>query len=328
MKVYRMILSCLLMVVFVLVAVNAHAHKTISVSNADKLLKVINKLKSGSIVYLKSKSYVLNDTLRITTSNVSIIGEPGTKLSLANNVNKPVIAIGSQEAVPTFTTVNVTISDIEIDGNKDNQSSEIQADKPWIRNNGIDVRAVKRLTIQNVVSRNSRSGGLVISNKCSDIYVMNSEFDNNFFDGIAYYDSKRIYTQNSSIKNNNGAGISLDVDISDSIFSNCILDSNKDVGIFIRFANELRFNNCVIKNSGSYAVFLGHNEEDKGVHDLMFSGCQLLNNVGGVLMSSVNDTQSSHNSVVGCVFRANEQAGRLNIKTEGSQVYETANIMM
>ena len=70
------------------------------------------------------------------------------------------------------------------------------------------------------------------------------------------------------------------------------------------------------------------NEEDKGVHDLMFLGCQLLNNVGGILMSSVNETQSSHTSVVSCVFRANEQEGRLNIKTEGSQVYESANIMM
>lgn len=116
MKVYRMILSCLIMFVFVLVTDNANAHKTISVNNADKLIKIINKnkLKSGSIVSLKSKSYVLNDTLRVTTSNVSIIGAPGTKLSLANNVNKPVIAIGSQEAVPTFTTENVTISDVDL----------------------------------------------------------------------------------------------------------------------------------------------------------------------------------------------------------------------
>jgi len=316
------------MIVFLLVTVNAHAHKTIFVSNPNKLLKTVNKLKSGSIVYLKSTSYVLHDTLRITTSDVSIIGQPGTKLILADNVNKPVISIGSQEEIPSFTIENITISDIQIDGNKDNQGSEIQADKPWIRNNGIDVRAVKRLTIKNIVSNNNRSGGLVISNKCSDIYVINSEFDNNYFDGIAYYDSQRIYTQNSSMKNNNGAGISLDVDISDSIFSNCILDSNKDVGIFIRFANELRFNNCAIKNSGSWAVFLGNNEEDKGVHDIMFSSCQLLNNIGGILMSSVNETQSSHTSVVSCIFRENEQAGRPNIKTEGSQVYEAANIMM
>jgi hypothetical protein len=277
---------------------------------------------------VEPNTYVVYDTFRINQSNVSILAEPGTKVVLGNHVNKPVIAIGSQEQIPSYTIENIYISGVEIDGNKENQDSEFDTDRSWIRNNGIDVRAVKRLTIHNVVSRNNRSGGLVISWESSDIQVLNSEFDNNYFDGVAYYDSTRIYTLNSSMKNNNSAGISLDNDLSDSIFSNCIVDSNQDVGIFSRFSTEIRFNCCIIKNSSSWAVFLGHDENDNGVHDIMFSSCHLLNNTGGIIMSSTNDTQSNFTSIVSSVFRGNEQNGRTNMQTSGSTVWQSANIFM
>lgn len=286
------------------------------------------KLSPQMIIRVESNTYVLKDTFRINRSNVCIIAEPGTKATLADHVNKPVLAIGSQEEIPSHTIENICVSGVEIDGNKTNQDSEYDTDKPWIRNNGIDVRAVKRLTIDNVVSKNNRSGGLVISWDSSDVYISDSEFDNNHFDGIAYYDSKRIYTQNSSMKNNSGAGISLDNDLSDSIFSNCIIDSNQDVGIFIRFSSELRFNSCTIKNSSSWAVFMGHDENDNGVHDIMFSSNQLLNNDGGILLSSTNDTQSSYTSVTSSVFRGNQKTGRDNIQTNGSTIWQAANIFM
>jgi hypothetical protein len=308
---------------------------TIVVENTESLLAAQTLFKKGAlkksprtVIRIKTNTYILHDTYHIDQSNISIIAEPGTKLILADHVNKPVIAIGSQEEIPSYTIENVSISGIEIDGNKENQDSEYDTDIPWIRNNGIDVRAVKRLTIDNVVSRNNRSGGLVVSWGSSDIHVQNSEFDNNYFDGVAYYDSRRIYTLNSSMKDNSGAGISLDNNLLDCIFSNCIIDSNQDVGIFARYSKELRFNSCAIKNSANWAVFLGHDENDNGVHDIMFSSCQLLNNDGGIFVSSTNDTQSSHTSIVSSVFRGNQQSGRANIQTFGSSVWNTANIFI
>lgn len=328
MKSKRVNWSVLILIGLLVSAGSVNAATTVVVSTTAALLKSVKTLKSGTTLSLKSKTYVLNDTLRIATSNVAVIGEPGTKLVLDNNVNKPVVAIGSQDENPSSVTNNVTFADIEIDGNKNNQTSETQADKSWIRNNGIDVRSVTNLTINNVISNNNRSGGLVISNDCSDIHIMNSSFRNNYYDGIAYYDSQRIYTQNSSMIDNNGAGISLDLGITDSIFSNCIVDGSGDVGIFIRFASELRFDHCVIKNSASWAAFMGHNEEqdDAGVHDSVFSGCHILNNVGGIMMSSETQEQSSYNSIVGCVFRGNEQSGRRYYQTEGSTLYRAGNI--
>jgi len=281
-----------------------------------------------TVVHIEARTYVLQDTFRIAQSNFAVIAEPGTKVILADHVNKPMLAIGSQEEVPSFIVENVYISGIVMDGNKENQDTEYETNRPWIRNNGIDVRAVKRLTIENVAARNNRSGGVVVSWGSSDVHILNSEFDNNSFDGVAYYDSRRIYTNNSSMKNNNNAGVSVDNNFVDSAFSNCIIDSNGDVGIFARFSKELRFNNCAIKNSGSWAAFLSHDENNNGIHDTMFSVCQLLNNSGGFFMGSVTEDQSSFNSIIGCVFRGNERNGRDNIQTSGSHIWGVGNLMM
>ena len=302
-----------------------------TVRNTSDLIKVEKIINSGKFTKLtinvKANTYILYDTFRINQSNVSIIVEPGTKVVLADHINKPVIAIGSQEQTPTTTIENIYISGngVEIDGNKANQDREVEQDRPWIRNNCIDVRSVRRLTIENVVVHDARSGGLVISWGSSDIHIINSSFNNNFFDGVAYYDSERIYTNSCSMISNNNAAISLDNNLRDSIFSDCIADSNGDVGIFIRYSKQVRFNNCVIKNSGSYAAFLSHDESGNGVHDIMFSGCQILNNQnGGIYVASTED-KSAYTSVVGCVFRGN---GGDAIISDGSVIWQAANIIM
>lgn len=279
-------------------------------------------------ILLAPGSYSVSDTLVISQSNVSIYAPAGATLSLADHINKPVISVGSQEETPSYTVENIRISGITIDGNKANQDSEFHGDKEWIRNNGIDVRAVYRLTIENCVSRNNRSGGLVISWGSADIHVVNSEFDDNYFDGIACYASRRIYTSNSSMKNNNSAGISLDNGVSECLFSNCILDGNGDVGIFCRFADEIRLSGCTVKNSGSWAVFLGHDDGNNGVHDVMFTGCQFLDNQGGLLLSSSDESQSSHTSITGSVFRGNAQADRPSFQTYGSVLWTSGTVFM
>lgn len=289
---------------------------TLNASQKDEVTKLI---------FVEPGIYTIQDTIRINESNIQVIGVPGVIIKLADHVNKPVIAIGSQDNPPNRLIENISITGLKIDGNKDNQDQEYDVSRSWIRNNGIDIRKVRRLTIDNVVVHDARSGGLVISQDSSDIHVINSSFNSNFFDGIAYYTSKRIYTHNCSMLSNNNAAISLDNDLEDSIFSDCIADSNGDVGIFMRCGKEVRFNHCVIKNSGSYAAFLSHDEHGNGVHDVMISGCQILHNKnGGIYVASTKD-KSDYTSVVGCVFRGNEGE---TIRSDGSIIWENANISM
>lgn len=338
MKIGRL-LAMLFIVLFLVHIIESNAlagnvqRSQITVKNAAELSLALKKRQNvessnaSTIIYVKPGTYTVSDTITINVSNVTVIAEPGAKIILADHVNKPVIAIGSQEESPTYTIENIYISGIEVDGNKDNQESEYDADKKWIRNNAIDVRSVKRLTLDNVVCKNARSGGLVISWASSDIHVNNSSFSNNYFDGVAYYDSQRVYTNACSMINNNSAGISLDANFRDSIFANCILDTNGDVGIFMRNSSKIRFNGCTIQNSGSYAAFIGHDENNNGVRDIFFSGCHMLDNSGGIFVGST-EQQSGYISVSGSSFRGNELNGRLTFSGPESILLQSGNIVV
>jgi hypothetical protein len=281
-----------------------------------------------TVIHLDPKVYVVLDTVRVNRSNLQVIASPGTKIILADHVNKPVIAIGSQEEVPTTMVENISISGVEIDGNKANQDSEFDVDLPWIRNNGIDIRAARRVVLDNLVVHDARSGGIVVSWDSWDIHIQNSSFTDNFFDGVAYYDSQRIYTTNTLMRNNQAAGISLDNDLRDLVFANCIVDGNQDVGLFMRFSRQIGFNGCAIQNSGSYGTFLSHDEAGHGVQDVMFSGCHFLNNNGGIKLASTDD-RSKYNALVSSVFRGNAQNGRLSIDdSDGAELLQSGNIVL
>lgn len=300
---------------------------SVTVSNLAGLKSAQKTLDStryyAVTITVKANVYTLEDTFRITRSNVTLQAEQGAKFVLKAGVNRPVLAIGSQAATPATWVENVVVKGLILDGNKDQQTSEYSSAAAWIRNNCIDVRKTRRLLIDNVSAANGRSGGLVISYDSSDIQVRNSSFNTNYFDGLAYYASERIFTSACTMLANGNAAISLDNALKDCLFSDCLADANGDVGVFARNATGLRFSNCVIKSSGSFAVFLSHDDAGHGVHDIVFSNCHVLDNVQGLKVASTED-KSSRVTVTGCVFHGN---GDTPVTTDGTVVSESANIV-
>jgi len=291
---------------------------------ATTLLATPNSgVDSHTIVRLHSGRYEITKTLRIARSNVSLFGEKGVVLHLADNANIPVIAIGSQTEYPLENERihNIQISGIEIDGNKENQQSELVADKPWIRNNGIDIRMASEVLISRVSVSNNRSGGLVISWKAKDIQVNDSFFERNYFDGIAYYDSTRVYTTNCVMRNNVFAGISLDNAFAQSAFIGCRLIDNGAVGVFARNSRSLRFDDCTISGSGDWGVFLGHDEKEQGVSDILISNSLVVNNRGGINVASINEKQSKNIRVVKSRIHENSRDHRENVFTSGAPLW-------
>lgn len=320
-------------------ALTDNAHKSYAVKDINELRVLLKSLQGkdsnvSTFIEVQPGTYTVTETIQINTSNLTIFAR-GVKLVLADGVNHPVIAIGSQEQTPTYTISNIYIVGVEMDGNKDKQTSELDSKKPWIRNNAIDVRSVTNLVLDNVICNNARSGGLVVSWNSSDIHINDSVFSNNYFDGVAYYTSKRIYTNSSLMLSNKNAGISIDNSLSDSVFANCIVDSNGDVGIFMRNALKIRFNGCIIQNSKSYAAFLSDdiNSGTKGVADILFTGCHFLDNNGGINVSpSTGSTNAGNNSygfvnVLGSAFRGNEQSGRTNLSGPANLLLQNGNIL-
>lgn len=268
--------------------------------------------------------YEIAESFRIARSRVSLQGEGTVRIRLADGSNCPVIALGTQKSYVESSDhiEDVVVRGLEIDGNRQNQSSEYDARYPWIRNNGIDVRGVAGLVIDEVVSSNCRSGGLVISWGCVDGLVLRSRFENNEFDGLAYYDSARIFTLDCVSSRNVCAGISLDNRFVDSVFARCLLEENGDVGVFARNSERLYFVECSVLDSGQWAFFLAHDEQERGILDSAIVRCMMSGNDGGVRMASVTAAQSRGNALVGNRFAGNARAGRADVDTCGAPLIE------
>lgn len=295
-------------------------------SGADSLQKAIDALpEPGGTIFVKANTYVLNKGIQIRRSNVKILGEKGVRIKLADHVNQPVILIGSDEEIPKFRIKNISISDLEIDGNKENQDSEFSTEKQWIRCNGIDVRMVDNLWIENVNISNTVSGGLVVSWDCHRIFVRSSMFHRNTYDGIAFYASEDILVSNFSSYENGAGGISMDNGLKKVTFSTGLIKDNKDVGIFARDSKDICFFNLVISGSGNNGCFLSHKKNnDTGVSRCFFSGCSFLNNKGWGLWLAATKEISPGNVIVSSMFSENT-LGPIHVDKDGC-LEQTGNI--
>jgi nitrous oxidase accessory protein NosD len=314
---------------FLSLVMGARAERVLRVENSGDLAVAAGVLATPAprgaerlVVRMAPGNYVLKQTLRILRSNVALLGGPGVRFHLADGADQPAIAVGSQSETPTESEriERIRLSGFEVDGNRREQTCELSRRRPWIRNNGIDVRMAKDLRIEKVRVAGCRSGGLVISWKCSKVRVKDSEFADNFFDGVAYYDSERIETAGCAMRRNGGAGVSADNHFAKSKFVDCEIADNRDVGVFMRASRRIVFDRCEIARCRSWGVFLAHNDSGAGVHDVGFRRCRFLANNGGIRMASVNDWQSSGTEIVDCLFQGNTASGRANIDTAGSAV--------
>ncbi|HBM14890.1 MAG TPA: hypothetical protein DD381_00850 [Lentisphaeria bacterium] len=278
-------------------------------SDSDNIQKAINSLpEEGGTVFLKAKQYMLDKGLHINRSNIKLVGENGTRLKLKPNVNQPIILIGSGSEVPDKKINDIVVSDLELDGSKELQSSETDPERPWIRNNGIDIRNANRVWIEKVNIHDTRSGGLVASWNCKNLFINSSMFHNNEFDGIALYDSEDVLVRGFFCFDNKSAGVSLDNRLKHITFSSGSIKNNGDVGIFARDSADLKFDNIIIVGNKSHGCFFSNGTwepEKTGIRRNFFSACSFLDNKGwGFWLASKADS-SPDNTIVSSIFSGN-----------------------
>lgn len=295
--------------------------------DVEAIQEAIDSLPSeGGSIFIRAGTYIVSQGIHVRRSNVTILGEQGTYIKLGDSVNEPVFLVGSDEETPTGIIENIRISNIEIDGNKGSQSSELDHGRPWIRNNGIDVRMVHDLWISGIDVHNARSGGLVVSWNSCRIFVDNSSFHNNFFDGVALYSSEDIQVSSFLCYENNAAGLSLDNELKDVMFSDGSIENNGDVGIFARNSEDISFHSLYISDNQSHGCFLSHETvgTNTGVTRLFFDSCSFIDNDGyGLWLASTVD-DSPNNAVIGCLFSGNTLAP-INIDP-GGQLDQEGNV--
>jgi nitrous oxidase accessory protein NosD len=282
----------------------------------------------GGTVRVRAGTYVVAQGIHVNRSNVTILGEQGVVVRLGEHVNQPVFLIGTDEEIASTVTENIRISEMQIDGNKDFQDSETDPARPWIRNNGIDVRMVRDLRIDNVDIHHARSGGVVVAWKSRRIFISNSCFHHNFFDGIALYDSEDIQVSNFICYENEAAGLSMDSELRHVLFDNGSVKNNGDVGVFARDSEDLSFHSLLIFGSASDGCFLSHATlgTDTGVKRLFFLGCSFIDNGRYGFWLASPASESPDNAVIGCLFSGNA-SGAIEVHPDG-ELNQEANIFL
>lgn len=175
--------------------------------------------------------------------------------TLAKNANCPMLVIDGVQ--------NVTLSNLYLDGNKDEQTSEYYTKNEELRNNCITIRNSSNINLYNIVTCRARSGGIVIEKSCSNITINGLNSYNNFFDGFCIYESEGCTLLNAHIHTNIYAGISLDWRANKNVFFRVTLENNGHAGIFMRDANQNCFNEVTLRHSGIY-IHQRDNEKETG----------------------------------------------------------------
>ncbi|MCI5211995.1 MAG: right-handed parallel beta-helix repeat-containing protein [Candidatus Electrothrix sp. ATG2] len=260
---------------------------------------------------MKAGVHEINSGIHINRSNVSLRGEQGSVVKLKSGVNQPVFLIGTDVATPTLSDLisNISVVNLEIDGNQLGQTSETDPTRPHIRNNGIDIRTVSDLWINTVDVHDARSGGIVASWKSSNIFISKINAYDNYYDGIALYDSTNIVITDFICNNNDhGAGLSLDNDLKQVIFSNGFIQGNSDVGIFARDSENMLFSSVIVSTNGNHGAFLSHDGASPattGIKNILFTGCSFQNNSGYGIQFASPSTYSDKNAVTATLFNGN-----------------------
>ena len=266
----------------------------------------------GGQVLIQAGTYTCKSPIIIDRDNVELKGEgPGTILRLADGANAPVLIVGQVIPVPTVTRHNVVVSDLVIDGNRQNQTFECLGgdctpSNP-LRNNAITLRRVTDTRIERVSVFGARSGGLVSELTCRRLTIRDFTSFDNHFDGLAGYETEDSILSGLYLHDNLAAGFSFDIAFNNNVISDTVIAGNAKVGIFMRDSRDNVFKGLQIRNSGEHGVFLAQVDTDatKPASGNTFIGMVVSGSKGAGLR--VNDLSCLNNSVIGSQFVGNSQ---------------------
>jgi len=207
------------------------------------------------------------------------------------------------------------VRDLAIDGNREHQQRErwklTGQEGSQICNNGITVQNVTDSTIENVTTGHTRSGGIVTTANTRRLTVRGLNSFDNYFDGIACFQTEDCAFTELNLHDNRGAGISLDGNFHHNVFDNAVIARN-DLGIFMRWSHNNQFRNVSIRDSRHYGVFMAENI-DAAFADKGHPGCtsnsftELAADQCGSAAIRINDVTCTNNTVTGAKLHGDPQ---------------------
>lgn len=230
--------------------------------------KAINQLPAaGGEVRIPEGVYLCHKPIVIDRDNVSLRGEgAGTLLRLADGANSPVVVMGQAIPIPDTQRRHIVVSDLMIDGNRHNQSSECMggpcSEAFPLRNNGISIRHCFDCRVERVTVHSASSGGLVTELTSRRLTIRDYTSYNNEFDGLAGYETEESLFSGIHLYDNQAAGFSFDIRFNNNVFNDVLIANSGSVGIFMRDSFDNLFSNVQILNSKQHGIFLAQVDDD------------------------------------------------------------------
>jgi hypothetical protein len=276
-----------------------------AVGEIQTAIDTIEAAGGGTVVILEG-TYVLTAKLTIDSDNVHLRGSGGTILqsgaSLAANTH----------AIEISSADNCTISDLEIDGNKANQSNAFRlirvigsSTNTLIENCklynslgiGLDIQGPSTFTtVRNLSVTGCSVGGQTATAGASDIIIADSLFQANTGDGFGT-GAARVKFSNCTFDANGSDGLSINGGGSDFVVDNCIATNNTADGFDITTTERYTLTNCIANdnnvgyncstdaNNGTIVNCVGYSNTTSGIanggsgmHTLSIIGCDLTSN--------------------------------------------------
>ena len=243
----------------------------------------------GGSVLLSAGVHVISETVHIWGDGVQLQGEgPGTVLSVADDAQVSAITIGSLDETPSVTVSDVTVRDLSIDGNRDDQSSEFwAAPHDHIAVSGLTLRGAERIRLQDLDVWSARSAGVLTEKGTRDVLVSGLDVRDSYFDGLSCNDSSSLQVFASRFTENDSAGITADCDCRDSLFDGLlILDNGQGPaglypGVYLSTVNGLTFtHNDISGHPGDGILLTMADCGAQGARDNLFLGNVIEENEG------------------------------------------------
>jgi hypothetical protein len=290
-------------------------HAGIRSFDCKTIQKAIDALPPiGGMVIIQAGTYNCRAPVVIDRDNVDLRGMGSASvLRLADNTNAPVLLIGNITETPTVLHTNIHVSDIVIDGNRENQNQTFECwggecgtgGHTYIRNNGITLRHVSDVLIERVTVKKARSGGLVSERNNQRVSVHDFTSFDNHFDGLAAYLTENSIFSDLYLHDNLAAGLSFDIGFNNNILSNVIITRSGTVGVFMRDSRDNLLNGFQIRNSTEHGVFLAQvgSDNTKPASGNTLSAIFVSGSGGAGLRA--NDPSDVNNLVIGSQFIGN-----------------------
>lgn len=225
----------------------------------------------GGVVELGPGTFTITRPIILDRDGVELRGQGReTLLQLAAHANCPVMLVGSIHTPVERVVRRITVRQLAIDGNRQEQDFECyggpcdERNLTALRNNGITIRGAEDILVEDVLTRRARSGGVVLEKDCSRVRLNRLESSDNEFDGVAAYESEDCEFTHLNLHHNRSAGFSFDWRFVRNRIADCIASDNGSQGIFMRDSRWNTFERVTLQRNGGQGVFMAETTELPG----------------------------------------------------------------